>query len=559
MKIFKFYKLNEATRISFGDLLKTNPPKIVLMRGELLVQKLENGGEFEILGGNKIIVTNMLNLSDKKYYSINDPIVKPLSQITDDGGNFDPIKSRFYLNRNKVFQTSNGDTYKLTDIYKTIEFGSKGAGRNTNENEIIQMLLLSERLSFGRDFTRQDINNLLDRFISEKSTNGISQFPNNCIIPDGFKIRDIDLYAMDKNWMGTFLNCINNIAKSSSNDKSIFLLNKNYEFYHNSIKDINTIHKVILVKFKEFLKGDNYEEILKKFTEFNKMDFSKYCPADIWVINEKKNEEIKTKIKSSKSIEEMTTILNEYFDTRDLIPVSLKKVGTDLNSGIIITNNEKNSDLPNFNVTKFHLEKDLENGIGVRVDTDSKWTPLGKKEPISRQRNLKIDTSDSSKFQNVDGEVDGKYARHGKVSFVIMKKFIELSPYFKNVIKLVSGNPLQNVDELRSKTVEELKDIIKNLDNDIKKLSTGSIGVEILNDLRGQKNNLREKKLISKIQSMQIVRSLIIIDSLDPSPRWIKGVENPNNHVDIIMTKILLYALSINNGGFLTPRYVRVI
>jgi hypothetical protein len=558
MKIFKFYKLNEATKISFGDLLKTNPPKSVLMRGELLVQKLENGGEFEILGGNKIIVTNMLNLSDKKYYSINDPIVKPLSQITDDEGNFDPIKSRLYLNKNKVFQTSNGDIYKLTDIYKTIEFGSKGAGRNSNENEIIQMLLLSERLSFGRDFVRQNINDLLDRFITE-STNGISHFPNNCIIPDGFKIKDIDLYAMDKNWMGTFLNCINNIAKSSSNDKNLFLPNKNYDFYHNSVKDINTIHKVILIKFKEFLNGDNYDEILKKFTEFNKMDFSKYCPADIWVINKEKNEEIKTKIKSSKSIEEMTTILNEYFDTRDLIPVSLKKVGTDLNSGIIITNNEKDSNLPDFNVTKFHLEKDLENGIGVRVDTDSKWTPLGKKEPISRQRNLKIDTSDSSKFQNVDGEVDGKYARHGKVSFVIMKKFIELSPYFKNVIKLVSGNPLQTAEELKSKTVEELKDIIKNLDNEIKELSTVSIGVEILHDLRGQKNNFREKKLISKIQSMQIVRSLIIIDSLDPSPRWIKGVENPNNHVDVIMTKILLYALSINNGGFLTPRYARVI
>jgi hypothetical protein len=140
-----------------------------------------------------------------------------------------------------------------------------------------------------------------------------------------------------------------------------------------------------------------------------------------------------------------------------------------------------------------------------------------------------------------------------------MKKFIELSPYFKNVIKLVSGNPLQTAEELKSKTVEELKDIIKNLDNEIKELSTVSIGVEILHDLRGQKNNFREKKLISKIQSMQIVRSLIIIDSLDPSPRWIKGVENPNNHVDVIMTKILLYALSINNGGFLTPRYARVI
>jgi hypothetical protein len=553
MEIFKFYKLNEASKISFGDLLKSNPPKSVLIRGELLVQKLKNGGEFEANGGS-VVITHMLNLVDKVYYSINDPIAKPISQITDDEGNFDPIKSKSYLNRNRVFQTSNGKTYKLTDLYKTVEFGSKGAGRNTNENEIIQMLLLSKRISLGRNFVRQDVNNLLDQFIEENP-----KFPSNCIIPDGFKIKDIDIYSTDKNWMGTFLNCINNIANASSNGKNLFLPNKNYEFYHNSVKDKNSIHKVILGKFKEFLTGNNYEEILKKFSEFNKMEFSKYYPADIWVINDYKDEEIKTKIKSSKSIEEMTNILNEYFDLRDLIPVSLKKVGTDLNSGIIITNNEKDSDLPDFNVTKFHLEKDLENGIGVRVDTDSKWTPRGQKEPISRQRNLKIDTSDSSKFQNVDGEVDGKYARHGKVSFSVMKKFIELSPYFKHVQKLTTEYPLQTVEELKSKTVEELKEIIKNLDDEIKELSTGPIGVEILYDLRGLKNNLHEKKLISKIQSMQIVRSLIIIDSIDPSPRWIKGVENPNNQVDIIMTKILLYALSINNGGFYTPRYARVI
>ena len=58
---------------------------------------------------------------------------------------------------------------------------------------------------------------------------------------------------------------------------------------------------------------------------------------------------------------------------------------------------------------------------------------------------------------------------------------------------------------------------------------------------------------------MQIIRALAIIDSIDESPRWIKGVANPNNEVDKIMTKILLYALSINNGGFSTPRYARVI
>ena len=553
MEIFKFFKLNEQRKISFGELLKPDSSNQSLLRGHLLLNKLENGSNFETTGG-KVIITSMLNLADKKYYSINDPIIKPISQLTDDDGNFDPIKAKIYLNRNKVFQSSNGNTYKLTDLYKTKEFGSKGAGRNTNENEIIQMMLLSKRLDLGKDFIISDLNTILDSFIGDTPS-----FPNNCHIPDGFRIKDIDDYTTDRNWMGTFLNCINNIAKAESNDKNLFLNNKNYQFYQNSLKDINSIHKVILKKFKECLVGNKYDEILQKFGEFNQMDFAKYCPADVWIISGDKNEEIKTNVKNCQSIEELNSVLNRYFDTRDLIPVSLKKVGTAIDSGIIITNNERDSDLPIFDVTNFHLEKDIENGIGVKIDTKSKWTPRGKTKEIERERNIKIDTSDSSKFQNVDGEVDGKYARHGKASFLVMKKFIERSPYFKNVKELVDENPLQTVIELKSKTVDELKEIIKTIDVDIKSISSKTLGVNILYDLKGKKNNSLEKKLISKIQSMQIIRALVIIDSIDESPRWIKGVANPNNEVDKIMTKILLYALSINNGGFSTPRYARVI
>ena len=122
MEIFKFFKLNEQRRISFGELLKTDSSNQSLLRGHLLLNKLENGSNFETTGG-KVIITSMLNLADKKYYSINDPIIKPISQLTDDDGNFDPIKAKIYLNRNKVFQSSNGNTYKLTDLYKTKEFG----------------------------------------------------------------------------------------------------------------------------------------------------------------------------------------------------------------------------------------------------------------------------------------------------------------------------------------------------------------------------------------------------------------------------------------------------
>ena len=101
MEIFKFFKLNEQTKISFGELLKTDSSNQSKLRGHLLLNKLENGSNFETAGG-KVIITAMLNLADKKYYSINDPIIKPISQLTDDNGDFDPIKAKIYLKYDKL-------------------------------------------------------------------------------------------------------------------------------------------------------------------------------------------------------------------------------------------------------------------------------------------------------------------------------------------------------------------------------------------------------------------------------------------------------------------------
>ena len=68
--------------------------------------------------------------------------------------------------------------------------------------------------------------------------------------------------------------------------------------------------------------------------------------------------------------------------------------------------------------------------------------PIVEQLELERQRNIKIDTSNSSKFQNVDGEVDGVYARHGKISFLAMKKFIQESPLYYKVLEIMKNLPL---------------------------------------------------------------------------------------------------------------------
>ena len=548
MDIIKFSKFFEA-KLEFDDLKKPIDGKL---RVFVLIDKLKNKKPLEIDNGKKVIIDKILDAKSGQYVDI-DSDVNPISQIVDENGNYLEENAKRFFNRKKVFLANDGNYYKLTDLFKSTDFGSKGAGKTTNENEVIQMMLLSRRIEIKRNLEQEDVNEFLDQFLSKK-------FPDNCYIPKDFIIRNIDYFISDPFWMATFKNSINNIANYIASGKGLFNSDIEYNFYHNSNTVPDSINKVILSKYKTLSKATHFSNFPRYYKEFVGTDFSKYCPADVWVVTSDKEEynKICKSIMEAVDILDLNRVLNSEFEKRNLIPISLKMIGSKLLSGRVITNNEAGADLPVFNVTQFHLESDVDKGIGSKIDTLSSWLPKGEDEPIVRQRNIKIDTSNSSKYQNVDGEIDGVYARHGKISFLMMKKFIEESSFYKYVHSVIKDNPLQTVEELKSKSVGELKEMIDDINYQIRKYKP--IGVEISYDLYGRKNDGLEKKLISKIQSLQIVRALSIIDNNDPSPRFLaNGEPNTKNEIDKIMTKILLYALSINNGGFSTPRYVRVI
>ena len=553
MKILKFDKFFEAS-LSKKDLSKPVNNVPGTYRGDILINKIRSGQLIQLDStkkpGGSVIIDQMLDLSSNKFVDINGP-ENPLSQITDNTGKYDPAKANLYLNK-VVFKATDGRTFRLTHFFKTSQFGSSGAGSTTNENEIIQMALIAIRLELNRDIRKLDVYKHLEEFEEGK-------FPDNIHIPTGFKVMNRFHFTEDPEWMATFKNSINNIVNAIPSGTNLFNRSIKYNFYQNSDKDQNSIHKVVLNKFKQLSKAENFSQFPSYYKKFIGTDISKYCPADVWAVTSNKDDynEICSSIKNAVDILDLNRILNAEFDKRNLIPISLKKVGVKKKSGKIIINNELGAEIPKFNIRKFHLESDLEKGMSSKIDTDSIWYPKGETKPITRQRNIRIDSSDSSKFQNVDGEIDGVYARHGKISFLMMKHFIEESTYFKYVLSVVKDNPLQTVEELKSKTVDELTEMIEDTKIQISKFKKPSI--EVVFDLKGRNNNLLEKKLISKLQSLQIIRALSIISSYDKSPEKINNKLNPNNEVDKIVTKFLLYALSINTGGFSTPRYARVI
>jgi hypothetical protein len=339
-------------------------------------------------------------------------------------------------------------------------------------------------------------------------------------------------YCDDQSWLSTFSNVPNLLCNQNDNSGNPVLSNDiKYTIFHVSYKGVDSTPNIIFNQFKSLSKGQNVE-------------FSKYCPADIYIVDTNSIDTLNSGIKSCKDIFELNTYLNDSFRDRQIIPVSLKRVGPSPNSATLIINAEEGMDLPTFDVSSFRLSKDMSKGIGSKIMTNSEWIHNGKK--IQRQRNLTMDSPNTGKNSNIDGEIDGVWARHGKVSLLWIRKFIEESDLYHRIDEV---GRIMEWQELTKLDISELNELLKEIELDLADLKS-EIDIRIDYDLAGReiKGNI-EKKLISKIQSLQIIRALAVIDKYDESKK----------EVNRIVSNMLLYALSIQNPGFSSPKYIRVI
>jgi hypothetical protein len=232
----------------------------------------------------------------------------------------------------------------------------------------------------------------------------------------------------------------------------------------------------------------------------------------------------------------------------------LKKVGKTVNSVktySIIVNNELERPLPEFEIEKFFIYNDVERGIASKIEVNSSWKDAKNNVIDGYDRTLTIDSANTSNKLNVDGEVEGKFSRHGKISFTYMKYFIES---LGQDVKLPELNTYKELSELSEKVlISKIESIFTKI-NDLYEMNSKILsiiypkkpGTEISTGRPiGDEN--RKNKLISKLQSLQIVLSIMLI-----------RIESMDNG-DELMNKIMRYALSIQADVFVTPRYVRVI
>jgi hypothetical protein len=241
-----------------------------------------------------------------------------------------------------------------------------------------------------------------------------------------------------------------------------------------------------------------------------------------------------------KPIDKLNEILNKYFDSKMLVPISLKKVSGNFK---IIKNSELGKELPDFFIKSFMVGSDMK-GIGSKISTTSIWKHKNDKDVDIKDRNINFDSSDTGKLQNIDGEVEGSSSRHGKVSFKAIKRILDS--------KIETGSKIQKLQtyqELSLLNIDQLKSLVRSLIstiNNLRKQTEGDL-VIVKPITRGTDISNSEKKLISRIQSLQVVLSIIQLHNI-----------NRKESNDAV-TKILRYALSIQTDKFDTPRYLRVV
>jgi hypothetical protein len=517
VKLLKYDKFFE-TNLNLPELDKSRGGQI---RGQILVNKLKKGDTLTTNDNDDIKIQSLKVGDDWK------DIESGVEEFTTDG-EYDSEKAKKYFKKGQryrpVFQDHEESEWKLDQLKKTKDFGSSGAGTRVRQFESIQAIFLAIKQAHPE--VKLEPENAVD-FFKSYIRNIRNGGKNLVYLPDSVKLTEdlIEQFIKEKDWIDTFCRIPNEIWEQD------YHIDKNnlYAIYQLGYSKPSPI-SILKSQYKKFSQLEGFKDI----------DFSKWSPADVYLVKYINIEEVMSKISSTENLSSLTQICDDLFDSGIMIPLSLKKVtkGKVIN---IITNKEREKNLPIFRITGLSIGSDMK-GIGSKVFTKSHWRYREDKfREEQAKRDLSLDSSDSSRKQNIDGEVEGSASRHGKVSWNAIKRFIESHrPNYPNM------TPLIDASELKNSSIEELELLAKSLIEEIRTQNTSKI-VKVKPIARGSDITGNEGKLISRIQSLQIIQALNEV------------YRHNRRDANEIMTKIMRYALSIQTDKFDTPRYLRVI
>ncbi len=259
----------------------------------------------------------------------------------------------------KLFKTKIGDL-SLSQFIKTQEFGAgggQGAGtQNTTLQESSQCVFNSMLRSLEKTYL--DVEDITEYNISSSY--------QYCDTTTSWE--DIYEFSQDKVWQQSFL--------TSSNLLSEYLEEMNYENHRDSL----------------FV-----DSIYNSYRENGNFQSDKWNPADIWLVKESVLD-----TRFSSSLNELNQQIENMFDKKELIGVSLKKVGKE--AKVELKNKPKES-------------KKKYEYLGYKSTSKSKDISLLYNEGKICFRTFNYAT-------NWAGEILGKTANHGKIGFGPINKIL---------------------------------------------------------------------------------------------------------------------------------------
>jgi len=251
-------------------------------------------------------------------------------------------------------------------IYKPL-LGSGGSGsgaRATQIQEISQAVFISLAFNvLSRKLTDDDIN----------ETNIVKGYENvdNNDIPLG----EIEALANDNKWRKTFINTANLIFNDYYDSSKVYTLERGSELVNAIYREYNSLKK------EAGISASN----------------DKWNPSDIWLVSNKVN-----KVKTTNTLQDLNTFLRTQFMEKDLIGISLKKLGEKPKVGV-------------FNLSSGESNKKYKEYI---------VSPKSKDIYIVTKDNDKIQFRTANNLSNYRAEIKGKTANHGNAGYGILRYYL---------------------------------------------------------------------------------------------------------------------------------------
>jgi hypothetical protein len=495
------------------------------LRGDTLVRKIRDDEPITMRtkdGHSDVVVVNK------------DQVLKA---ITNRDGTFNAYRAAKYFTipdahkryRPDALLGEDGRHYKLNDIEKTAEFGSSGGSglgsRDTRYVESITCVFLAWRQLKRTDLTELDY----DDIISLPAESYLDFRDRYTQLDSRLELSQSDISRYWDKWADSFIHIPNFLYREG-------IVGSGYKNEH--LLDPGKVYRFCQLSGT----GGAVAALRRVFRERHPgINFAKWNPSDVFAVERDSEAAVEEQLLKCRTNLGLNEIVDRFFDTRQMVGVSLKKVKGSEDIKIVVN---KITRPPKYKLSTIRFSRLPLATLGLEVLAEriSREFGHGKEVMVVRSR-------DSSKMINISAEVRGKTAKHGNMSLT-------------QINRILDSYGLEKVPGVGSRTEQHYADSIEDWSDADLKREIVAINNKLLNhydtvvEPRGTVTEVDRMRLISKYQSLFL--AWVLMEAQD-----YLSDRDGYTLADRVVEDMFHFALSINitpgKESGRTPRYARIV